>query len=321
MKTFSIRFYEHRYLYFSISIGIMLIGLIFNFIYGTELDISFKGGAVVKYSYTGQIDQEDVGSIVKQATGKDASVLILGNVKTTGASESKNSVSISFAGSEALSVDKQQALAKALTAKYPDAGFSVEESNSVNPTMGHQTLLKCLTAVLMAFVLLIIYIALRFRKIGGTAAGVMAIIALLHDVAMVYFTFVIFRFPLDANFIAVVLTILGYSLNDTIIIYDRIRENRRLLGPKTPYSVLVNTSINQTFTRSLYTAGCTFAAIATVFVVAQIFGLTSVITFALPMMVGVVTGCYSSVCVAGPLYAMWENHKTAKRAAENAKTK
>lgn len=137
------------------------------------------------------------------------------------------------------------------------------------------------------------------------AAGTMAIIALLHDVAMVYFTFVIFQYPINDNFIAVVLTILGYSLNDTIIIYDRIRENRRLLGPKTPYSVLVNTSINQTFTRSLYTAGCTFTAIAIVFIVGQVYGLTSVVTFALPMMVGVVTGCYSSVCIAGPLYVMW----------------
>lgn len=321
MKTFSIKFFEHRKLYFSISIGIMLIGLIFNFIYGTKLDISFKGGAVVKYSYTGDIKQEEIASIVNQSTGKDATVLILGDVKSAGTSTTKNNVSISFAGSEALSVDKQQALAKALSAKYPNAGFTVVESSSVNPTMGHQTLLKCLVAVLLAFLLLVIYIALRFRKIGGAAAGVMAIIALLHDVAMVYFTFVIFQFPLDANFIAVVLTILGYSLNDTIIIYDRIRENRRLLGPKTPYSVLVNTSINQTFTRSLYTAGCTFAAIAIVFIVAQLFGLMSVVTFALPMMVGVVTGCYSSVCIAGPLYVMWESHKAAKRVAANAKTK
>lgn len=318
MKTFSIRFFEHRKLYFGISIGIMLIGLIFNFINGTKLDINFKGGAVIKYSYTGTINQDEVASIVKQSTGKDASVLILGNVKSTGSSETKNNASISFAGSEALSVDKQQALAKALTAKYPNAGFTVVESNSVNPTMGHQFLLKCLASVLLAFLLLVIYIALRFRKIGGAAAGVMAIIALLHDVAMVYFTFVIFQFPLDANFIAVVLTILGYSLNDTIIIYDRIRENRRLLGPKTPYSVLVNTSINQTFTRSLYTAGCTFAAIAIVFIVAQMFGLMTVVTFALPMMVGVVTGCYSSVCIAGPLYVMWESHKAAKKAAANA---
>ncbi len=316
MKTFKIRFFENRKLFFGISIGIMAIGLIFNVIFGTKLDIQFTGGAVIKYSYAGSIQQEEVEKIVQDTAKKDVTVRILENVKSADGSAAKNNVSISFAGTESISLDSQQAIAKALIAKYPNAGFQLVESSSVNPTMGHSFFIKCLAAVAIAFILLIIYIAIRFKKIGGMTAGIMAIIALLHDVAMVYFTFIIFQIPLNDSFIAVVLTILGYSLNDTIIIYDRIRENRRLLGPKTPYSVLVNTSINQTFTRSLYTAGCTFAAIATVYVVGQFFGLTSVVTFALPMMVGVVTGCYSSVCIAGPLYVMWENHKMAQKAAE-----
>ena len=316
MKTFSIKFFENRKMFFGISLGIILIGLICNIVFGARLDIQFTGGAVIKYSYTGDVQQEEVEKIVQDTAKKDASVRILENVKSADSSATENNVSISFAGTDSISLETQQAIAKALVAKYPNAGFQVVESSSVNPTMGHSFFIKCLVAVAIAFILLIIYIAIRFQKIGGMAAGTMAIIALLHDVAMVYFTFVIFQYPINDNFIAVVLTILGYSLNDTIIIYDRIRENRRLLGPKTPYSVLVNTSINQTFTRSLYTAGCTFTAIAIVFIVGQVYGLTSVVTFALPMMVGVVTGCYSSVCIAGPLYVMWENHKAAKKAAE-----
>jgi preprotein translocase subunit SecF len=316
MKVFNIHFFENRKKFFAISLGIMAIGLIFNIIYGTKLDISFTGGAVIKYSYTGTVQQNDVEKIVEDATKKEASVAILENVKSADGSASLNNVSISFAGTNSISLENQQAIAKSLSAKYPSAKFQVVESSSVNPSMGQSFFMKCIAAVIIAFILLIIYIAIRFQKIGGTAAGAMAIIALLHDVAMVYFTFIIFRFSLDANFIAVVLTILGYSLNDTIIIYDRIRENRRLLGPKTPYSVLVNTSINQTFTRSLYTAGCTFSSIACVFIVAAVYGLSSVTTFALPMMVGIMTGCYSSVCIAGPLYVMWENHKAAQRAAE-----
>lgn len=319
MRTFHIQFFENRKIYFAISIGLMAIGLIFNVIFGTQLDIQFTGGAVIKYSYTGSIQQEMVEKVVQDAVKKDVTVRILENVKSADGSAAKNNVSISFAGTDSISVNDQQTIAKNLSAQYPNAGFQVVESSSINPTMGHNFFIKCLAAVALAFLLLIIYVAFRFQKIGGMAAGVMAVIALLHDILMVYFTFIIFRFSLNDNFIAVVLTILGYSLNDTIIIYDRIRENRRLLGPKTPYSVLVNTSINQTFTRSLYTAGCTFAAIATVFVVGQIYGLTSVTTFALPMMVGVVTGCYSSVCVAGPLYVMWENHKAEQRKAADAK--
>lgn len=314
MKIFHIKFFENRKIFFGISLVIMAIGLIFNVIFGTQLDIQFTGGALINYSYTGTIQQEEVEKVVQDIANKDVSVRIHENVKSADGSAAKNNVSISFAGTESISLGDQQALAKALVAKYPNADFQVLESNSVNPTMGQSFFIKCLAAILIAFILLVIYIAIRFQKIGGMTAGVMAIIALLHDVVMVYFTFIIFRIPLNDSFIAVVLTILGYSLNDTIIIYDRIRENRRLLGPKTPYSVLVNTSINQTFTRSLYTAGCTFAAIAIVFIVGQFFGISSVVTFALPMMVGVVTGCYSSVCIAGPLYVMWENHRAAQKA-------
>ncbi len=321
MKTFKIRFFENRKIFFTISLGIMAIGLIFNVIFGTQLDIQFTGGAVIKYSYSGEIKQEAVEKIAQDTAKKDASVRILENVKSADGTAAKNNVSISFAGTDSISVDSQKEIATQLTAEYPKADFQVVESSSVNPSMGHNFFLKCIAAIIIASLLLIIYIALRFKKIGGMSAGVMAIIALIHDVAMVYFTFIIFRMPLNDSFIAVVLTILGYSLNDTIIIYDRIRENRKLLGPKTPYSVLVNTSINQTFTRSLYTAGCTFTAIATVFVVGALFGLSSVTTFALPMMVGVVTGCYSSVCIAGPLYVMWQNHKSAQRAAESAQSR
>ncbi|MGX8699966.1 protein translocase subunit SecF [Caproiciproducens sp.] len=318
MRTFHIKFFENRKIFFGISIGIMAIGLIFNIIFGTQLDIQFTGGAVIKYSYTGKIVQEDVEKIVQDATKKDVTVRILEDVKSADGSQVKNNVSISFAGTDSISIDSQQAIAKALAEKYPDAGFQVVESSSINPSMGRSFFAKCIAAVAIASLLLILYVAVRFKKIGGMSAGVMAVIALLHDVIMVYFTFIIFRMPLNDSFIAVVLTILGYSLNDTIIIYDRIRENRRLLGPKTPYSVLVNTSINQTFTRSLYTAGCTFSSIATVYVVGAVYGLSSVTTFALPMMVGVVTGCYSSVCIAGPMYVMWQNHKAAKKVQAKA---
>lgn len=315
MKRFHIHFFDNRNIYFGISIAAVVIGLIFNFIFGTRLDIQFTGGAVIKYSYSGEIQQAAVEQIVQNATKKDSTVLILGNVKSADGTAAKKNVSISFAGTDSLSVQNQQAIEKALTEKYPKAGFEAVESSSVNPTMGRSFFEKCLVAVAIAFFLLIVYIAFRFQKIGGMSAGVMAIVALIHDVIMAYFTCVIFQIPINEQFIAVVLTILGYSLNDTIIIYDRIRENRRLLGPKTTYAVLVDTSINQTFTRSLYTACCTFAAIAAVFVVAQMYGLTSVTTFALPMMVGIVSGCYSTVCIAGPLYVLWQNHKLKKKAA------
>lgn len=319
MKTFHIGFYENRKIFFSISIGIMVIGLIFNVIFGTQLDIQFKGGAMVKYSYSGEIDSSKVEQAAENAVKRDASVTVNKDVKSASGDETLNNVTLTFSGNNSLSLADQKTLSSVMSSTYPNANFKLVTSNSVNPSMGQSFFAKCLVAVLIAFILLDIYIAFRFRKIGGMAAGMFAIVALLHDVAMVYFTFVIFRIPLNDNFIAVILTILGYSLNDTIVIYDRIRENRRLMGLKAGYGVLVNTSINQTLTRSLNTAGCTFAAITTVFVVGAFYNLSSVTTFALPMMVGIITGCYSSICIAGPLYVMWENHKVKLLAQNNTK--
>ena len=313
MKKFNIKFYQHRKIFFCISLGLFVIGLLCNLIFGVELDIDFRGGALVQYSYTGEVDQETVDQAVEDAIGRAVTVTITDAIGGTDSAE--KSLTISLSGSEGISLDEQKAIASKLGEAYPDSTFEIMQSTSVPPKMGAKFFAKCLVAVALAAILLVIYVALRFRKIGGMSAGVMAVIALVHDVMMVYFTFVVFGFPIDDNFIAVVLTILGYSLNDTIVIYDRVRENRRILGPKVSYEELMDTSINQTLTRSINTSVCTFLAVAVVFIVGSVYGLSSVTTFALPMMIGIVTGCYSSVCLAGPLYVMWQNHKKKKKEA------
>lgn len=308
MKKFNIKFYENRKIYFGITIALFAIGIIFNIIFGTTLDIQFKGGAMLDYTYTGEISTSDVESIVEEVTGQNVDIRVYSSmVDTNGANT--NGMSITFAGTDSITVDQQDAISSAILEKYPDSALTIEETSSVDRTVGTSFFAKCLIAVAITFVLLVIYIAFRFRKIGGASAGIISIIALLHDVLLVYFTFVIFRMPINDNFIAVILMILGYSLNNTIIIYDRIRENRRALGPKAQTSELVNLSINQTLTRSIYTSLCTFVAIGCVYVVGMAYGLTSVTTFALPMMVGILVGCYSSVCITGPLYVMWRNYK------------
>ncbi|MFR8001464.1 MAG: protein translocase subunit SecF [Hydrogeniiclostridium sp.] len=314
MKKFNIHFFKNRKIYFSISLALIAVGLICNIIMGANLDIQFRGGAIVKYSYTGAIDTDAVADVSEEVSGDSVDVRIYENVQNDGEA-AVNHVSISFVGNQSISLENQKKIQESLSAKYPDAGFELVESSSVNPTMGQQFFAKCLIAVAITFLFLIIYVALRFKKIGGASAGIMAIIALLHDVSIIYFVFVIFRLPINDSFIAVVLTILGYSLNNTIVVYDRVRENRKLMGPKASVEELVDASINQTLTRSINTSLCTFVAIAAVYVVGIIYGLESVSLFALPMMIGVAVGCYSSVCLAGPLYVMWQNHKSKKRQA------
>ena len=180
--------------------------------------------------------------------------------------------------------------------------------------MGWKFLLKCLTAVAIASVLMVIYVTIRFKRIGGLSAGVMALVALFHDVAMIYFMYVIFRMPIDSSFIAVVLMIIGYSLNDTIVIYDRVREERRNMGPKSDLADVFNHSATAVMSRTIATSVTTLVAIGTVYVVALVFNLTSVQAFALPMMIGVISGCYSSLCIAGPLWVTWNQRKSKKEA-------
>ena len=140
------------------------------------------------------------------------------------------------------------------------------------------------------------------------SAGAFALLALLHDLLICYFVFVIFRIELNDNFVAVLLTILGYSLNDTIVVFDRVRENRRR-NKTMPISDVVNLSVNQSFTRTLITTIAVFIAIATVVVVGLVMRIDSILSFALPMLFGVVSGFYSSVFLASPLWAWWrETH-------------
>ncbi|MEG0754731.1 MAG: protein translocase subunit SecF, partial [Angelakisella sp.] len=178
---------------------------------------------------------------------------------------------------------------------------------------GKEFFFKSIIAVTVASIIMILYIALRFRNIGGWSAGVMAVIALFHDILIVFAVFVFLRIPLNDNFIAVILTILGYSLNDTIIIYDRIRENEKLMSRKANLAEIVNLSVNQSLGRAFGTTFATVLSMVVVAVVAGLYGITSIITFAIPMIAGMVSGLYSSVFVTGPLWVLWESKFPSER--------
>lgn len=310
MKKFNIDFYKNKKIYFALSIAVLVIGLICTIVIGPKLDLQFAGGAMIRYAVDGEVDSNEIASLVEEATGRTVSVTTNESLDGDG-----YQMTVSFAGNDSVSLEEQQQIAQELSDAYADRTFSVVESSSVDPTMGARFFQKCIVCMVITFVILLVYIALRFRKIGGLSAGVTAIIALLHDVLIVFFAFVIFGFSINDVFIAVVLTILGYSLNDTIVIYDRIRENRRLEPTKSVTALpgIVNKSLNQTMTRSILTSLTTFMALLVIFIVAVIFGLTTVETFALPMMVGVVVGCYSSICIAAPLYTVWTVHRAGKK--------
>ena len=321
-QRFHIDFIGKAKIFFCISLGIMLVSLILNLVCMPALvDIQFTGGTIIKYNYGGEPAHKNIEKIVNETLkGIDA----LKNEKVdfsysenlaAGADDSaKHIVALQFTGNKAVDISHKQAITDALQKGYPKNDFAEESSTAVDASKGANFFLKCIIAVAMAAVIMILYVALRFRKIGGLSAGVMAVVALIHDLIIVYFVFVLFRMPLNDNFIAVVLMILGYSLNDTIVIYDRVRENRRKSGPKVTTAELVNNSVNQCFTRTICTSITTIIAIGSVLVVSLIYGISSIISFALPMMIGLVSGSYSSICIACPLWVMWKNHSDKKKA-------
>lgn len=305
-------FVGRRKVFISISLAILLVGIVCNFIFGVELDIAFKGGTLLKYSFAGDIDNGAVEQVIKEKL-PDASVTI---------SESDladNTISVEL--SRRIDLAEQDGLLEALTAAYPDHGIEQDKVYALEPANGRWFFIKCLVAIGLAAIFLVIYVGLRFRKIGGLSAGIMALLALLNDLLVAYFAFVIFRIPLDDNFVAVVLSILGYSLNDTIVIYDRIRENRRIMDKKTPIAEVVNVSLNQSFVRTMNTTICTFIAVATVAVLALATSMDSIVSFAVPMMFGVVSGFYTSTCLCSPIWVAWVEHKEKKEAAQKAAKK
>ena len=305
-------FVGRRKVFIGISLAILLVGIVCNFIFGVELDIAFKGGTLLKYSFAGDIDNGAVEQVIKEKL-PDASVTI---------SESDladNTISVEL--SRRIDLAEQDGLLEALTAAYPDHGIERINVYALEPANGRWFFIKCLVAIGLAAIFLVIYVCLRFRKIGGLSAGIMALLALLNDLLVAYFAFVIFRIPLDDNFVAVVLSILGYSLNDTIVIYDRIRENRRIMDKKTPIAEVVNVSLNQSFVRTMNTTICTFIAVATVAVLALATSMDSIVSFAVPMMFGVVSGFYTSTCLCSPIWVAWVEHKEKKEAAQKAAKK
>ncbi len=316
MKNKLVHFTKFSKVFFGISLGIILIGIICNFVFGTQLDIQFRGGSYIKYSYVGNVDTDKLKDVIQTNTKQEVTMSISSDILSNSKKGDAYTIRVEFAGTKAISTNEQKKLTQTVQKAFPDNNFKVLEASAIESSMGSKFLLKCLTAVAIASILMVLYVTIRFRKIGGLSAGVMALVALFHDVAMIYFMYIIFQMPIDSNFIAVVLMILGYSLNDTIVIYDRVREERRNFGAKEDIGYVFDYSATKVLRRTIFTSLTTLMAIGTVLVVSMIFNISSVTSFALPMMIGVISGCYSSVCIAGPLWVMWQKHKKKAKASK-----
>lgn len=292
-------------IWFIISLALIAAIAVITIIKGVEIAIEFKGGTIISYSYEGDASIKDVQSDVEDLLKTPVVIQEGENL-----SNDSNSFSISFSYDTGLSVEDQTALTELLQEKFPDNKVELLDSNDVNPTSGKEFFLKCAIASILAAALIIIYIALRFKKISGWSAGVCAVIGLLHNLVFVFGTFVVMGYEINANFMAVILTILGYSVNDTIVVYDRIRENKNSM-PKASVAELVNVSTSQSLRRSIRTSVTTVSTMLIVSIVASIYHVSSILSFSIPMIVGMIAGTYASLCIASPLWVWW-NEKKAK---------
>lgn len=306
-----IKFYENRKWFYAISICLMIIGIVALCIRGVELDIQFSGGTKISYSYSGEIAPSDVEAIVSEVLGKRATA----QTQTAVSEDSgRKTVVVNVGGTDSLTTAKLEEITAKMHEKFADNSVELAETQSVEPYIGKRFFTRGITAMVIAIILIVIYVTFRFKIISGFSAALTALLALFHDLLLVFFTFVIFGIPINDGFVAVVLTILGYSVNDTIVIYDKIRYNRRIIDKKTPIEQIADISINQCLTRTINTSLMSGLAIALVFIFSLISGLTSVSHFALPLMVGIVSGCYSSLTLPGTLWVVWQKQMEKRKA-------
>ncbi|MGN0594177.1 MAG: protein translocase subunit SecF [Hominimerdicola sp.] len=303
-------------IFYTISCVLIAIFVALTVVLKLNVAIEFKGGTILTYTYEGEIAASGVEDVVSDTLDEKSTVTKGENTTTK-----QTTIKIQFASTKGISDDKQNQLKNALTENFADNNIELYESSDVSASNGLDFFLKCAAACGLALVITIIYIGFRFKKIGGISAGLFSVVALIHDMIMVYGCFVICRFDINANFMAVLLTILGYSINATIIIYDRIRENEKLFGKKMELTELVNLSITQTMGRSIHTTVTTVLAMTTVCVVCLICGVTSIVSFAFPLIIGMLSGVYSSNCIAPTLWVTWKNHQAKKASKKKGSAK
>ncbi|MDR2558344.1 MAG: protein translocase subunit SecF [Oscillospiraceae bacterium] len=310
MKNFDI--VENKRVFIIIPVVLLAVVIIFTLVFGAVVSIEFTGGTIMTYSYTGELDFGQIKSEIED--------LDFGSVNITGGSAFNTDIeliNVAFSSNEGLSAEQLSSVTARLAAAFPENGIMLENSQNVSPSTGLRFFLKCLVAFVFAFILFIIYIALRFKKLGGWSTGVFALLALSVDVMVVVSVFIFFRLPIDAIFMAVVLAIMGYSINNTIILYDRIRENKTLFAGKRSPRQLVNLSVRQSLTRTINTTVTTAAALLVLSIVAMIYDVNTILNFAFPMLIGLISGVYTTLCLSGTFWVMWQEFKAKPESPES----
>lgn len=289
-----IKIIEKSKIWFSISLAIILIGVVLMCTRGLNFGIDFKGGMKLVVELGDNFNKVEVDEVVKGYASDAVTKTIEGTqyeIKSTELDETNTT--------ELFDVLKE---------KYSLEDSALISETQIGPSVGKELSRNAIIAVLVACVAMLIYIAIRFEFAFGAAA----IASLLHDVLITLAVYAIFDIPVNSSFIAAMLTIVGYSINDTIVVFDRIRENSTRMR-RSNLTEIANVSINNTLARSINTSLTTLIVIGAV----NMF-VPTVREFTFPLLIGIAAGAYSSIFIASPIWVLLKNRMNKKKSVKTA---
>ena len=296
----------HRKIWFLMSALIIIPGIICMFVRGFNFGIDFTGGTIIDLKFAQPVTIAEVRTSLAKY-GLDGSTIQLSGAQ----SDVTSSEDVMIRTTDLEEDQRKEVMA---TLKQDVGDYTVLREEKVGATIGGELITNALEALVISWALIILYVAYRFEWKFGVAA----VLALIHDILIVLSVFSLTQRQIDSSFIAALLTIVGYSINDTIVIFDRIRENLRLHFRRNgDVNALVNTSVYQTLTRSLYTV---FTVLFTTFAL-YFFGGETTKDFAFALLVGFGVGCYSSIFIASPLWIVFRGWSEKRHAAKVAAAK
>lgn len=285
---------ENRKIYFLISAVLILAGIVMYFVNGGFVqDVDFVGGMTMYVEMGKEVNLDEVAQLVQDATPPIANPTVQQSdgtqivIKTT-----------------PIDTEVREKVQTAIIEKYELDGSAILSVDNVDATIGSELRTQALFAAIVAALLMLVYITIRFTF----KTGIAAVVALIHDVLIMLAVYAAFKIPVNSSFIAAILTIIGYSINNTIVVFDRIRENVKK-NKKTPFNEIINTSLKQTLGRSINTTITTLLTVVMIYAL----GVNSIREFAFPIIVGLLAGAYSSLFIAGSVwYMLDELHKKIK---------
>lgn len=280
---FKFDFIKHRKKFYAFSLAIILVGISFGAIRGLNYGIDFTGGTMMQIEMNEQVDIDEVKDAIKEY-----------DLNPTIVYASSNKSQIIIRTIKDLKADERAKIVDTLQEKYKFEDSDVLASEEFGPTVGKDLRQNAFKAIILAAIAMLLYIRFRFKDIRY---GLAAVSGLAHDVLITLSVYAIFSITINNPFIAGILTVVGYSINDTIVVFDRIRENSKFFKRK-QQKELINTSVNQTLSRSIMTSITTLVVMIPLFIMAN----SELKSFLIPLIIGVCVGTYSSIFLCSPLF-------------------